>query len=134
MYVLCTSDLFLSLSATVTENPTLLMLNAYSDFYYEGDCNDPNIQATIKSDFLSALIIYQISSLCTGCDEDTTEVYCGNVTSAERRRKRSSTMQVSEGSSKEDTFLLVHPHSYHCLVYRGTNAVMNFRNLVSARC
>jgi len=131
MYVLCTSDLFLSLSATVTENPTRLMGNTLSEFYYDGDCNDPNNQATIKSNFLS---IFQFFDVCSGCNEDTTDVYCGNVTSAERRRKRSSTMQVSEGSSKEDTFLLVHPHSYHCLVYRGTNAVMNFRNLVSARC
>ena len=131
MYVLCTSDLFLSLSATVTENPTNLKMDSESMFYYDGDCNDPNNQATIKSDFL---FLAQMFPFCDGCYEDTIEVYCGNVTSAERRRKRSSTMQVSEGSSKEDTFLLVHPHSYHCLVYRGTNTVMNFRNLVSVRC
>ena len=108
-FVSCTSDLFLSSSATATENPAYLKMSALPYFYYDGDCNDPNTQATIKSNFYGLMTSGLILPLfCTAvpddCNVDTIEVYCGNVTSAERRRKRSSTNQVPEGLSEVAKF------------------------------
>ncbi|CAH3018719.1 unnamed protein product [Porites evermanni] len=74
-------------------------MSSFPYFYYEGDCNDPNDQTSIKENFIRILtsgrVLPTFCSNRTLCNEDTIKVYCGNVTAAERRRKRSTTMQNS---------------------------------------
>lgn len=74
-------------------------MSSFPYFYYEGDCNDPNQQTAIKGNFISILrsgrVLPVFCSNPTLCNENTIKVYCGNVTAAERRRKRSTTMQVN---------------------------------------
>ena len=74
-------------------------MSSFPYFYYEGDCNDPNQQTAIKGNFISILrsgrVVPIFCSNPTLCNENTIKVYCGNVSAAERRRKRSTTMQVN---------------------------------------
>lgn len=86
-------------STTVTENPSWIKINMSPNFYYDGDCNDPNVQANITQNFLGLLnSAYVPGIFCTfrpdDCNEDTVEVYCGALTAAERRRKRRSVREV----------------------------------------
>ena len=91
------------MSCTETENPASLTMSNFPFFYYDGDCNDPNTQTTIKQNFIdmmtSGLVLPTFcSDIPDDCNTDTVEVYCGNVTAAERRRRRSTTMQVSRNA------------------------------------
>ena len=84
---------------TVTENPSWIMINVSPNFYYDGDCNDPNVQANITHNFLGLLTgEYVPPFFCKlktdECNENTIEVYCGDLSAAERRRKRRSVREV----------------------------------------
>ena len=86
-------------ATTVTENPSWIMINMSPNFYYDGDCNDPNVQANITSNFLGLLTSAEVPPFfCTfkpdDCNEETVEVYCGELSAAERRRKRRSVREV----------------------------------------
>ena len=75
------------------------MVNSYSYFYYDGDCNDPNVQATIKQNYLGLMKndTYVPSFFCVWqpeCNENNVEVYCGAVSAPDRRRKRRSIREV----------------------------------------
>jgi len=74
-------------------------MSSFPYFYYEGNCTDPNQQTAIKENFISILksgrVLPVFCSDTTLCNKDSIKVYCGNVTAAERRRKRSTTMQVN---------------------------------------
>ena len=69
-------------------------------FYYDGDCNDPNTQTEIKENFINLMVYGPVLPLFCAvyypdeCNTDTVQVYCGTVTAAERRRRRSTTMAV----------------------------------------
>ena len=83
-----------------TENPDNLKMGSFPYFYYDGDCNDPNTQTEIKENFINLMVYGPVLPLfCASyypdeCNTDTVQVYCGNVTAAERRRKRSTIMAV----------------------------------------
>lgn len=83
-----------------TENPDNLKMSSYPYFYYDGDCNDPNTQTEIKENFINLMVYGPVLPLfCKAyypgnCSTDTVQVYCGNVTAAERRRRRSTIMAV----------------------------------------
>lgn len=84
---------------TETENPGSLTMGSSPYFYYDGDCNDPNTQIEIKSNFIDLMNSGSVLPLFCAlypddCNTDTVEVYCGNVTAAERRRRRSTIMGV----------------------------------------
>ena len=76
------------------------MVNSFSNFYYDGDCNDPNVQATITDNFLGLMtnVSYIPPFFCLWkpleCNADTVEVYCGAVSAPDRRRKRRSIREV----------------------------------------
>lgn len=75
------------------------MIKMSPNFYYDGDCNDPNVQANITSNFLGLLTSAEVPPFfCTfkpdDCNEETVEVYCGELSAAERRRKRRSVREV----------------------------------------
>ena len=62
--------------------------------------SDPSTKPAIKHNFIGLLSQpYFPPRWCKDipdkCNEDSIDVYCGNVTAAERRRRRSPTMQLS---------------------------------------
>ena len=68
-------------------------------FYFTGDCNDPNTQDAIKDNFLGLMTgPYVLPLFCKSvseqCNKNTVQVFCGNVTAVERRRKRAATRTV----------------------------------------
>ena len=69
-------------------------MSTHPFFYYDGNCNDPNAELEIKDNFIRLLGPTNLCDGGTGCNQDTVKVYCGNVTVAERRRRRSTTMEV----------------------------------------
>ena len=83
-----------------TENPDNLKMSSYPYFYYDGDCNDPNTQTEIKENFINLMVsglvlpLFCASYYPVNCSTDTVQIYCGNVTTAERRRRRSTIMAV----------------------------------------
>lgn len=86
-------------SATETENPSWLKLNNYPEFFYEGDCNDPNVQTKLKESFLNDILRSPkvppfFCILKPECNMNSVEVFCGATTTPERRRKRRSVMKV----------------------------------------
>ena len=95
----CSIYLCSSLSTTGTANPSQIFVRAHPYFFFSGDCNDPSTKTAIKKNFIGLLNQqYMPSTWCKTndeCIEDNIDVYCGNVTAAERRRRRSSSMQVS---------------------------------------
>lgn len=71
------------------------------NFYYDGDCNDPNVQTNISENFIGLLTGEHVPPFfCTiypdDCNVNTVEVYCGELSAAERRRKRRSVRQVRD--------------------------------------
>jgi len=84
---------------TATANPSFMRMRNLPFFFFSGDCNDPNTKTKIKKNFIGLMTMpYIPPSFCKNisdhCNENTVEVYCGNVTAAERRRKRAATMSV----------------------------------------
>ena len=82
-----------------TANPSFIRMQNLPFFYFSGDCNDPNVQSQIKGNFITLMTSNLVLPLfCKDipdqCNKNTVEVYCGNVTAAERRRKRAATMSV----------------------------------------
>ncbi|KAL9972183.1 hypothetical protein ACROYT_G018440 [Oculina patagonica] len=86
---------------STTANPSWLKVTSFPNFFYDGDCNDPNVQATIKQNFLGLMTNNSIVPpfFCAWkpdeCNEDTLEVYCGEISAPERRRKRRSVREVT---------------------------------------
>ena len=66
----------------------------FPQFYYDGNCNDPNAELEIKENFVNLMYRINMCDDATLCNQDNVVVYCGNVTVAERRRRRSTTMEV----------------------------------------
>ncbi|XP_068719978.1 sushi, von Willebrand factor type A, EGF and pentraxin domain-containing protein 1-like [Montipora capricornis] len=64
-------------------------------FYFDGDCNDPNTQANIKTSFITIAGFAKLCLDSTSCSHDTVQVFCGNVTQVARRRRRSTVREVS---------------------------------------
>lgn len=90
---------FFCSTTTVTENPSWIKINMSPSFYYDGDCNDPNVQANISDNFISLLTSAQVPPFfCTfhpdDCNVNTVDIYCGELSAAERRRKRRSVREV----------------------------------------
>ncbi|XP_078371653.1 sushi, von Willebrand factor type A, EGF and pentraxin domain-containing protein 1-like [Oculina patagonica] len=83
-----------------TANPSVLKMAFGPFFFYEGDCNDPNNQDKIKQNFINLLNgPYIPPPFCkvkpAECNKDTIQLFCGEVTAAERRRKRRSVREVT---------------------------------------
>ncbi|XP_074620011.1 sushi, von Willebrand factor type A, EGF and pentraxin domain-containing protein 1-like [Acropora palmata] len=79
-----------------TSTPGQLKMGIFPYFYYNGDCNDPNTQATIKNNFLILSGTLQVcDAQLPACKPDAVQVFCGNVTTPVRRRRRSTTMEVN---------------------------------------
>ena len=66
----------------------------FPEFYYDGNCNDPNAELEIKENFLNLMYVIRVCVDATRCNQDSVVVHCGNVTVTERRRRRSTTMEV----------------------------------------
>ena len=91
--------MFYYLFLTDTVNPNNLWMRSFPFFHFTGDCNDPNTQDAIKGNFLNLMNNGPVLPLfCkdvpTQCNKDTVQVYCGNGTAVERRRKRAATRTV----------------------------------------
>ena len=62
-------------------------------FHFNGDCEDTDTEAVIKSNFLSlmnsgAVIPFFCNAYPSECNINTVQAYCGDVTAKKRRRKR----------------------------------------------
>lgn len=118
---------------TETANPSIMSMMNLPFFYYDGDCNDPNTQDQIKKNFLDLMKSGMVLPVfCKDkpkeCNEDTIDIYCGDVDAAVRRRRRSSTKSVwsdAAPSFQPDNFicLLVRINS---LLYKKTNTNVHF--------
>ena len=94
----CCNCSSLSTTGTAKSHQILVFVRPY--FFFSGDCNDPSTNPAIKQNFIGLLSQpYFPPRWCKDipdkCNEDSIDVYCGNVTAAERRRRRSPIMQVS---------------------------------------
>ena len=72
----------------------------FAGFYYDGDCNDPNVQDQIKQNYLTLLNSpfvppFFCEEKPDECNVNTIEVSCGEKTAAQRRRRRNSEKVVS---------------------------------------
>ena len=83
-----------SFSQTETSTPGQLKMGILPFFYYHGDCNDPNTQVTLKQNFLNLSSFLHICFDPASCTAEAVQIFCGNVTSPVRRRRRSTTMEV----------------------------------------
>ncbi|KAL9973471.1 hypothetical protein ACROYT_G019936 [Oculina patagonica] len=70
-----------------TENPSYFKTTArFSNYFYNGDGNDPNVQATIKTNFISLMTnpSYIPPFICLfkpdECNQDTVQLYVGAST------------------------------------------------------
>ena len=93
------SEYFIIYFLTDTVNPNNLWMRNLPFFHFTGDCNDPNTQDAIKGNFLNLMtgpfvLPLFCRSVSDQCNRDTVQVYCGNVTAVERRRKRAATSTV----------------------------------------
>ena len=85
---------------TETANPSWLKVNGHPLFFYDGDCNDPNVQTRLKESFLNKILKSRLVPpfFCVfkpdECNLNTIELFCGAVSAPEGRRKRSSVRQV----------------------------------------
>ena len=85
----------------VTENPSWISIKMASNFYYDGDCNDPNVQDNIKANFISLMTSNAVPPFfClfqpSDCNVNTVDVACGALTVTDRRRKRRSVREVRD--------------------------------------
>ena len=81
----------------VRDNPTWIKTQGIPSFFYDGNCNDPNVQSELKKAFITFLKDGYIPPMfCSGypCSEDNTKIYCGETDAASRRRKRRNTKKV----------------------------------------
>ena len=90
----------------VTENPSWISINMSPNFYYDGDCNDPNVQANISANFIGLMTSNVVPPFfCLfkpdTCNVNTVDVACGDITVPERRRRRRSVRQVRDFSMCE---------------------------------
>ena len=88
----------------VTENPSWISINMAPNFYYDGDCNDPNVQANITANFIGLMTSNAVPPFfCTiypnDCNVNTVDVACGALTVPDRRRKRRSVREVRDFST-----------------------------------
>ena len=93
------SEYFIIFFLTDTVNPNNVWMRNLPFFYFTGDCNDPNTQDAIKDNFLGLMTgPYVLPLFCKSvseqCNKNTVQVFCGNVTAVERRRKRAATRTV----------------------------------------
>lgn len=62
-------------------------------YYYEGDCNTPEAQAQIKTNFMNLLrytgILAMFGKTCSEaeCTAENINVYCGATDASKRRRR-----------------------------------------------
>ncbi|XP_067047158.1 uncharacterized protein [Acropora muricata] len=61
--------------------------------YYNGDCNDPNVQAGIKQNLITMSSLFHICNFQNPCPVESVQMFCGNVTSPVRRRRTSTAME-----------------------------------------
>uniref|UniRef100_A0A6P8IYU7 Sushi, von Willebrand factor type A, EGF and pentraxin domain-containing protein 1-like n=1 Tax=Actinia tenebrosa TaxID=6105 RepID=A0A6P8IYU7_ACTTE len=79
-------------------NPSETAIKALPQFYFKGDCNDPNIQAQLKQDFVT--ILYPPNAppffclLKPRCNAQNVKIYCGEVDASARRKRSADTRQV----------------------------------------
>ena len=99
-------DHFLAFFSTtiVTENPKSISINMAPNFYYDGDCNDPNVQANITANFIGLMTSKAVPPFfCLihpkDCNVNTVDVACGALTVPDRRRKRRSVREVRDFST-----------------------------------
>ena len=64
-------------------DPSYLKQQGFSHFFFDGDANDPNVQAVIKTKYIDFMTSYMVppffcSLRHTECNEDTVEVYAGS--------------------------------------------------------
>ncbi|XP_044181159.1 uncharacterized protein LOC114970030 [Acropora millepora] len=76
-----------------TSTPGQLKMGILPFFYYHGDCNDPNTQVTLKQNFLTLSGFFQLCTDPAACTVDAVQMFCGNVKSPVRRRRRSNAME-----------------------------------------
>ena len=78
--------------ATETVNPDNSFINTMPHFYFNGDCEDTDTEAAIKSNSLNVLSGLAPPLFCKAkpseCNINTVQAYCGAVTAEKRRRKR----------------------------------------------
>ena len=66
-----------------TKNPSYLAVAGFHYFFFDGDANDPDVQAVIKTNYLSFMKSSMVPPFfClfkpAECNEDSIEVYAGS--------------------------------------------------------
>ncbi|KAK3730501.1 hypothetical protein QZH41_015709, partial [Actinostola sp. cb2023] len=80
-------------------NPSFVKLIANPAYFYHGDCNDPNVQAKLKQDFITNL--YPPNSppffcmMNPNCNAQKVVVHCDVLDASSRRKRRARTRQVN---------------------------------------
>lgn len=79
--------------------PSWLSSQSFANFYFEGDCNDPNVQDKIKQDFWSLISgLYLPPPFCQfnpNCKQSNIKIFCGKTSAADKRRRRANTREVN---------------------------------------
>ena len=81
------------------DNPSWIKTTGFPSFFYNGDCNDPNVQMQLKIQFKQFLSMPFIPPpFCAKnpqCTHDIIKIHCGEPDAAEKRRRRRNTKKVS---------------------------------------